>query len=65
MTDFDMTPRAISQRLELLRECSLRLRRPRSVDMSPTAVERRLRALGNLHRACLVLVQAGRRARAR
>ncbi|MBX3125316.1 MAG: hypothetical protein KF718_01295 [Polyangiaceae bacterium] len=57
-----MSPASVTARLLELNECSRRLRATRSVDMSARAIDTRLRALGSLHRACLALVAAGRRA---
>lgn len=62
MHEPDMSPAAVAGRLRELARLSLSSRLPRSVDMSPLAIERRLRTLGKLHRACLVLGEAGRRA---
>ena len=62
MHDPDMTAAAVSRRLHVLARLSLEILRPRPCDMSPRAVERRLRELASLERACRELAEAGRRA---
>lgn len=49
----------VERRLKELSELSVPAR-PR-VDMSPGAVERRLRLLGELHRVCVALMIVGRK----
>lgn len=62
MREPEMGPTWVSRRLEELEEGSRPSRLPRWIDMSPQAVEQRLRMLARLHRACLILADAGRRA---
>jgi hypothetical protein len=62
MAEPDMSSAAITLRLLQLRAYSSRSLAPRPVDMSPAAVERRLRTLGALYRVCVALAEIGRRA---
>ncbi len=63
MRDVDMSPQAITRRLELVSALSAQRRRARPrVDMSPEAITRRLRTAGELCALCHKLGAIGRAA---